>query len=316
MFKKVTLCALILAVMLAGCSGSASTSSSSSSDANSSSSSLVSLPSISEIENIPEVKEILNRNFFDFDPKAVELIQFGNHDSLPKVTLHTSKGDITVALFPEQAPKAVENFIKHSEDGYYNGVSFHRVIKDFMIQGGDPEGTGAGGKSIWDKEFENEPSEKLYHFNGALSMANAGADTNGSQFFIVQNSSVEPTILDKLTDVIYSNNVGLNIDRVGATMRNLYTNNVITAEQAEALTLHLANKIDKIEPTQEFKDSLKPVLDKYKEIGGTPHLDGRHTVFGQVIKGMDVVNSIANVEVGNADKPVEDVIIKSVTVKK
>jgi peptidyl-prolyl cis-trans isomerase B (cyclophilin B) len=95
-------------------------------------------------------------------------------------------GTIQVHFFPEQAPKAVENFVTHSQNGYYDGVSFHRVINDFMIQGGDPEGTGAGGESIWGEDFENECTDELLVTRGSLCMANAGPDTNGSQFFITQ----------------------------------------------------------------------------------------------------------------------------------
>ena len=102
--------------------------------------------------------------------------------------IHTSMGDISVKFFPEQAPKSVENFLTHAKDGYYNGVIFHRVIPDFMIQGGDPLGNGTGGESIWGGTFEDEYSEDLHNFRGALSMANCGRNTatNGSQFFIVQ----------------------------------------------------------------------------------------------------------------------------------
>lgn len=110
--------------------------------------------------------------------------------------LSTSMGDITIKLFPKYAPLAVENFITHAKEGYYNGLTFHRVIKDFMIQTGDPNGDGTGGQSIWKGKdtsidsgygFKNEISPYLYNLRGALAMANAGADTNGSQFFINQN---------------------------------------------------------------------------------------------------------------------------------
>lgn len=95
-------------------------------------------------------------------------------------------GEFSVVLFPEVAPKAVENFVTHAKDGYYNGVTFHRVIEDFMIQGGDPEGTGAGGESIWGGEFEDEFDYNFLPIRGALCMANYGEPgTNGSQFFIV-----------------------------------------------------------------------------------------------------------------------------------
>lgn len=114
-----------------------------------------------------------------------------------EVIMHTSKGDVTIKLFPKYAPLASENFLTHAKNNYYNGLSFHRVISDFMIQGGDPKGDGTGGESIWhDKDsskdsgkgFVNEVSPYLYNIRGALAMANAGANTNGSQFFINQNS--------------------------------------------------------------------------------------------------------------------------------
>lgn len=106
--------------------------------------------------------------------------------------ISTSVGNIKIRFFPEYAPKAVENFVEHAKNNYYDGTIFHRVINNFMIQGGDPLGNGTGGESIWGKEFENETSEHLFHIRGALSMANAGPDTNGSQFFIVQNKKLDP----------------------------------------------------------------------------------------------------------------------------
>lgn len=181
------------------------------------------------------------------------------------VEMETSMGTVKIKLFPEYAPKAVENFIKLSEKGYYDGVIFHRVIPDFMIQGGDPDGTGMGGESIFGKPFVDEFSNKLYNLRGALSMANTGMpSTNGSQFFIVQNKSVD------------------------------------------------ANAIG----TMEQKHYAKEIIDAYEKNGGTPWLDHHHTVFGQVIDGMDVVDKIASVKTGANDKPVEDVIIKKINVVK
>ena len=107
-----------------------------------------------------------------------------------KAVIKTNRGDMEFVLFPEVAPKAVENFVTHSENGYYNGLIFHRVIQDFMIQGGDPTGTGMGGESVFGKNFEDEFSLDARNYYGALSMANAGPNTNGSQFFIVQAKNV------------------------------------------------------------------------------------------------------------------------------
>ncbi|MBM7635792.1 peptidylprolyl isomerase [Streptococcus saliviloxodontae] len=126
-----------------------------------------------------------------------------------QVTLHTSKGSISIKLFPKYAPLAVENFLTHAKEGYYNGLTFHRVIADFMIQSGDPNGDGTGGQSIWKGKdssidsgngFKNETTPYLYNLRGALAMANAGTDTNGSQFFINQNKTDQSS---KLPDTLF-----------------------------------------------------------------------------------------------------------------
>lgn len=231
-------------------------------------------------------------------PKEISktLIQFEEvKDTDTIATISTNMGDIKVKFFPEDAPKAVENFITHAKDGYYDGVIFHRVISDFMIQSGDPEGTGMGGESIWQKPFEDEYSPNLHPFRGALCMANSGTDTNGSQFFIVQNN-------------------GLN----------------------ESSQMYISVLQDQIEADPEFEFDgtdgnmykLKEVfnenvLNKYNEIGGAIHLDrifgATHTVFGQVIEGMEVVDAIASVETSQEaetrDKPLTDIVINKITVE-
>jgi peptidyl-prolyl cis-trans isomerase B (cyclophilin B) len=148
---------------------------------------------------------------------------------MSKAILHTNQGDITVELFDADAPKTVENFTKLAGDKFYDGVIFHRVIKDFMIQGGDPTGTGRGGPGY---TFDDEQNDKKI-VRGALAMANAGPNTNGSQFFIV------------------------------------------TTEAA-------------------------------------PWLDGKHTVFGQVVDGMDVVDKIEGGDTDHNDRPKQDAVIESV----
>ena len=151
---------------------------------------------------------------------------------MTNATLHTNHGAIAVELFDADAPKTVENFRKLAGDGFYDGVIFHRVIPDFMIQGGDPTGTGTGGPGYsFEDEFNDHKVER-----GALAMANAGPNTNGSQFFIV------------------------------------------TTEAA-------------------------------------PWLDGKHTVFGKVTEGMDVVDTIAGVERDSSDKPHEPVVIERLEVE-
>lgn len=177
--------------------------------------------------------------------------------------MKTTMGEIKLRLFPQQAPKAVENFLTHTENGYYNGLKFHRVIPGFMIQGGDPEGTGMGGESIWGKPFEDEFSMDLWNFRGALSMANSGPNTNGSQFFIVQAPEVDEGMLEQMEGAGFP----------------------------------------------------KSVIEQYKAVGGTPWLDRRHTVFGQVISGMDVVDAIAAVECNSRDMPKKDVIVKEIVIQ-
>jgi peptidyl-prolyl cis-trans isomerase B (cyclophilin B) len=120
-----------------------------------------------------------------------------------KAIIKTNRGDITVVLFPELAPKTVKNFVELAKKGYYDGIIFHRVIPDFMIQGGDPTGTGMGGESIYGESFEDEFSNELFNLRGALSMANAGPNTNGSQFFIVNNQNVPNNMLGQLEGAGY-----------------------------------------------------------------------------------------------------------------
>ncbi|XP_072920628.1 peptidylprolyl isomerase domain and WD repeat-containing protein 1 isoform X1 [Hemitrygon akajei] len=182
-----------------------------------------------------------DRDVFNEKPSKEEVMAATQADGPKRVSdsavIHTTMGDVHVKLFPVECPKTVENFCVHSRNGYYNGHIFHRVIKGFMIQTGDPTGTGMGGESIWGGEFEDEFHPTLRHDRPyTLSMANAGANSNGSQFFV----TVVPT----------------------------------------------------------------------------PWLDNKHTVFGRVTKGMEVVQRIANVKCNpKTDKPYEDISIINITVK-
>lgn len=137
-----------------------------------------------------------------------------------KAVMKTNMGDMEFVLFPEVAPKAVENFVTHSENGYYDGLIFHRVIQDFMIQGGDPTGTGKGGESVFGNNFEDEFSLDARNYYGALSMANAGPNTNGSQFFVVQAKSVPQSLIsqmEQLKDNGFPQEVIDNYQKVGGT---------------------------------------------------------------------------------------------------
>ncbi|KAF6258211.1 hypothetical protein COO60DRAFT_1295463 [Scenedesmus sp. NREL 46B-D3] len=180
----------------------------------------------------------MGRDVFNEKPSTDELLaaEAGATSALPRgACVHTTKGDITIRLFPDECPRTIENFTTHAANGYYDNVIFHRVIKGFMLQTGDPLGDGTGGESIWGGEFEDEFRPTLRHDRpGILSMANAGPNTNGSQFFI----TTVPT----------------------------------------------------------------------------PWLDNKHTVFGRVVKGMDVVSLIEKVKTDRTDKPVDDVKIVNIDV--
>ncbi|XP_074311818.1 peptidyl-prolyl cis-trans isomerase CYP18-2 [Silene latifolia] len=154
----------------------------------------------------------------------------------PEVTLETSMGPITIELYYKHAPRTCTNFLELARRGKYDNVKFHRIIKDFIIQGGDPTGSGRGGESIYGKRFDDEIDPKLKHTGaGILSMANAGPNTNGSQFFI----------------------------------------------------------------------TLSPA----------PSLDGKHTIFGRVCRGMEIVKRLGSVQTDNTDRPIHDVKILRATVK-
>jgi len=132
----------------------------------------------------PIQKEETNNKANKIGEKVKEFMQLDTNQILV-ATISTNMGDIVLQLFPDKAPKTVENFVGLATEGYYNGVIFHRVIDDFMIQGGDPTGTGSGGESFFGGTFEDEFNNDLKHSEpGILSMANAGPNTNGSQFFI------------------------------------------------------------------------------------------------------------------------------------
>eukprot|EP01134_Creolimax_fragrantissima_P000761 CFRG0761T1 len=173
------------------------------------------------------------RDVFNEKPSREDMIAATEGQAKPRwptnAIVHTSYGDIYIQLFADECPKTIENFVTHSRNGYFDNLIFHRVIKSFMIQTGDPEGDGTGGESIWGAEFEDEITPKLRHDRPfTVSMANAGPNTNGSQFFI----TVVPT----------------------------------------------------------------------------PWLDDKHTVFGRVTKGMDIVMKISNVPADKFDRPTKDVI--------
>ena len=137
----------------------------------------------------------------DADSEGIRLVQFEDpsEDALT-ATITTSMGEFKAVLFPEYAPKAVENFYTHAKEGYYNGLTFHQVLSNLAIYTGDPNGDGTGGESIWGEPFEDEFTDDLWNFRGALSMANTGKDSNGSQFFVVQATSVDSEVLKQMEE--------------------------------------------------------------------------------------------------------------------
>lgn len=214
--------------------------------------------------------------------------------------LTTNMGTIKIRLFPDAAPKAVENFTTHIEEGYYNGLTFHRVIDGFMIQGGDPNGDGTGGESIWGEPFEDEFNEDLLNIRGSLAMANSGPNTNGSQFFINQGDASDFSGWDYF-------------EQNSEAYKEAYE------QLDDAYKTMFVQQYGSMPNMSRISDEVKKL---YEENGGNPSLDGAysipgrgHTVFGQVFEGMDVVDAIAAVQTDDSDKPVEDVVIEKAEVQ-
>ncbi|MCL2633472.1 MAG: peptidylprolyl isomerase [Oscillospiraceae bacterium] len=215
-------------------------------------------------------------------------------------------GDITIKLFPECAPVAVDNFIKLAEEGYYDGKNLHRIIKDFMIQGGSPNGDGLS--DLNEPTFGVELSYNARHFYGALCMANAGG-RNSQQFYIVNDKN--PQTLRNVADM------KRDID----TVNNLLKNNIYF----DGRPLDENGRREYIQMREQFQISLDyrqnitdEIIEKYKE-GGASHLDGGYTVFGQTVDGFDVIDAISVVPVANngageRSLPVEEIIIESVRI--
>lgn len=246
------------------------------------------LPELTEDEKkeLEKIKEEAEKEMETYYSKFID-IDLLELDQLKKpvigetiATIKTTKGNVVIKFLDKFAPLAVENFITHSKNGYYDGLKFHRVIEDFVIQSGDPLGTGIGGESIWNEPFENETGKGAHHFNGALAMANSGEDTNGSQFYIVTSSRDLTEIVEEYKE-----------------------------RGEEVVSISPAGKELRLE-------NLYPeiLLDAYKEKGGVIDLDYKYTVFGQVIEGYDIVQSISKVEVDEMNMPLDDVIIKTVEI--
>ncbi len=215
-------------------------------------------------------------------------------------------GIIKAKLFPEIAPVGVDNFVKLANSGFYDGLTIHRVYKDFMFQGGSLNGNGTGGEAADGGSFGVEISEDARHFYGALCYANA-AGSNTCQFYIVNNNDPQDlTQIDiegvKQTAEMYGAYAEMFED--GTRERDAYL-----AMQAYYSTL-----------AEYTSNASEEVIAKYNEVGGTPSLDGGYTVFGQVYEGFDVIEEISNCPVqvnssGELSLPTETIIIKSVIIR-
>lgn len=308
MYKKYA--ALFLSVMVAFCSvmsGCGSNQSGTSGQDNSSESSsaasqTASTESSAEVQEY-DLKELgLVADFYD-DKEHEAGYQLESPDVGEEIAImHTNMGDVSMKFFPEAAPKTVENFVTHAQNGYYDGLTFHRVINDFMIQGGDPSGNGTGGESVSGGKFEDEFSNKLFNIRGSVAMANSGADTNGSQFFINQSKDA-------------------NFEMNELNWKQTYQA-ICQAQsqgQLDAFLMMNGSSYIRFYNTDIVPDDVKKL---YEKVGGNPTLDGAfnaldrgHTVFAQVFSGMDVVDKIAAVETDPlTNKPVNDVIIDSIEI--
>lgn len=249
-------------------------------------------------------------------------------DTIPGATVEikTTLGDITVKLY-DDTPLHRDNFLKLVKDGYYEGLLFHRVIKDFMVQGGDPDSKdapagkmlGAGNPGYTIEAEIDYP--KHYHKYGALAAARTGDAMNperrssGSQFYIVTGNKYSPAQLEAMSQqqamtrkqALFNKLASEHADTIRAMQQSG------DSEGLENLRTSLIEKVEKEIQPEPMDEAM---ANDYTTIGGTPHLDGQYTVFGEVIKGMDVVEKIQNAETDRSDRPTEDIRILSVKVVK
>lgn len=249
-------------------------------------------------------------------------------DTLTQVELKTSLGDIVVALYNE-TPKHRDNFIKLVNDGYYDGVLFHRVIKDFMVQTGDGNSkTATPGQMLGDGDpGYTIPAEfvypKYFHKRGALAAARTGDQVNperassGSQFYIVTGKLYSSSELEMMKSRLADGKKQGIFQKLAMQHRDEIIKMQSTQDSAglQALQEKLIAQTEAEYANDPFRLTDQQ-MDAYTTVGGTPHLDGQYTVFGEVVKGMDVVDAIQNVKTGANDRPEEDVkIIKATIIK-
>lgn len=251
----------------------------------------------------------------------------GNMEKETKLKIETSAGDVIVKLYNE-TPKHRDNFIKLAENGTYEGTLFHRVIKDFMIQAGDPESKNAPkGKMLGSGDVGYTiPAEfvypKYFHKKGVLSAARQGDNVNpekessGCQFYIVTGKAYSDSTLLGMEEQL---NQG-RLNNAFNALVNKHTKEIYKMRKANdqdgLMNLQdslIAQAEAQIAGEPEFRFTPEQVK-AYTTVGGTPHLDGEYTVFGEVVEGIEVVDKIQKVKTDRSDRPEEDVIIKKVTV--
>ncbi len=243
------------------------------------------------------------------------------------VEIITSEGPIRVMLYGD-TPRHRDNFVKLASEGYYDGVLFHRVIKDFMIQSGDPDSKGAPkGKMLGmgepgyniDAEFEAYP--RRFHKKGALAAARQGDAVNpekrssGSQFYIVTGKTYNASQLDQMEQRMRQGQLKSVFDSLAAQHRDSIMS-MRRNRDSEGLQILQDTLIAKAESiVKEHPITLTPEQrEAYTTIGGTPHLDGAYTVFGEVIDGMDIVDKIQQAATDPHDRPLEDIVVEKMKV--
>ena len=245
---------------------------------------------------------------------------------MAKNKISTSLGDITVRLY-DDTPIHRDNFLKLASEGYYNGTLFHRVIRDFMIQGGDPDSKGApAGKQLGvggpDYTLQAEIMPHLFHKRGALCAARLGDEVNpnressGSQFYIVWGSVYNPSQLKQMEKQMKQNQVVVTFNDLVSyhkeEIMNMRRNRDRAGLQAmQEQLLKEAEDICKANPAGFTEEQVQA----YTTVGGTPHLDGQYTVFGEVTDGLDVVEKIQGVKTLRGDRPCDDVKVIAMTVE-
>lgn len=277
------LTALLLVVMLAACGDSGNTGTSADGSASKAAKVIGTTDTLVAMEDLVPI-ETDHKLGFQLEPPE-------KGEEIAVITMESGEV-IKLRFFPDEAPKAVYSFKKHALEGYYDGLKFHRIIESFMIQGGDPSGTGYAGESVWGDTFEDEFSPNLLNIDGSVSMANSGANTNGSQFFI-------------------------NCTQGAAINWDSYQQGfeVYKEDPDVFTTLYSTKWVD----MDLVSDDMKKL---YDENGGNIHLDGYystdktgHTVFAQVFEGMGGVEALSKTEINDlTGAPANDVVMKKVEI--